>query len=57
MENELRFGTNIESLNRPAWTQYDLHAYRHRHVRPREDNGDCMLRDYFVKSHGLHGRV
>jgi hypothetical protein len=38
-----------ESLNRPAWTQDDLHAYRHKHTRGR------IVRDYYANSKGVNG--
>ena len=37
-----------DSTNRPAWTQDDLHAYKHLR-RP----GHEIVKDYFVKTKGL----
>ena len=36
------------SLQRPSWTQNDLHAYRHRHIGGRVG----IIKDHFVKSKG-----
>lgn len=35
------------SLLRPAWTQDDLHAYRHLHLR------DRVIENHFVKTQGF----
>jgi len=43
--NEI-IGNENESLNRPAWTQYDWYAYNHRHTLKGVD------KDYFIKSCG-----
>jgi hypothetical protein len=44
--------SDSRSLNRPAWTQNDLHAYRHKHVMPKNSSDPAILRDYYVKSNG-----
>ena len=36
------------SLQRPAWTQYDLHAYKHRHFNGRIG----IVKDWFAKRKG-----
>lgn len=36
------------SLQRPAYTQYDLYAYRHRHIGGKTG----IVKDFFVKSKG-----
>lgn len=33
----------LDSINRPAWTQDDLHAYKHLHLF------QAIKRDYFIK--------
>jgi len=38
-----------QSLQRPAWTQADLHAYRHRYIGGKIG----IIENYFVKSKGL----
>ena len=49
ISDNLTFGSR-ESLNRPAWTQYDQHAYRHKHCLR---NGRFVrLENYYVKSKG-----
>ena len=35
------------SLLRPGWTQYDLNAYQHLHLR------DKIVKDHFVKTEGF----
>ncbi len=37
---------NKDSINRPAWIQDDLHAYRHKHL-----NNGRILKDYYVKAY------
>ncbi len=37
---------NNASLERPSWTQYDLEAFKHRHLQKR------ILRNYYVKTRG-----
>jgi len=32
-ENSEKMLSNPESLNRPAWTSDDWHAYKHKHTR------------------------
>ncbi len=42
-----------ESLDRPAWTQNDLHAYRHKHTGRITDTGfgiEYEHKDFFVKN-------
>jgi hypothetical protein len=50
MENErkprIEFGSS-ESLKRPAWTQADLHAYRHKHTQR------GIIENHYVKTKGL----
>lgn len=47
---DLRIDKNDkQSLQRPAWTQDDLHAYRHRHLQGR------VIENYFTKSKGKTG--
>lgn len=38
---------NNECLDRPSWTQYDLNAYRHKHIRNR------TIKDYYIKTKGF----
>lgn len=40
------------SLQRPAWTQYDLYAYRHRHIGGKTG----IIKDFFVKTEGKVGK-
>lgn len=50
---DLRFDKNEGlSLQRPAWIQDDLHAYRHRHFGGRRGT----VRDYFSKRKGAVGK-
>ena len=37
--------TPTQSLDRPAWTQDDLHAYRHKHLRTH------IVPNYYTKYH------
>jgi len=55
MEKEkIVFENNIGSLDRPAWTQNDLHAYRNKYVLSRGSNAPSVLIDFYVKTHGLN---
>ena len=47
LAGSLTFGSS-ESLNRPAWTQYDQHAYRHKH---------CLRNGRFVKIIGYYEKT
>ncbi len=49
LADNLTFGSS-ESLNRPAWTQYDQHAYKHKHCL--RNGRFTKLENYYVKSGG-----
>ena len=50
---ELRIDKNEGlSLQRPSWTQDDLHAYRHRHYGGKIG----IVKDWFAKRKGVVGR-
>jgi len=51
LRDRIQFGHESESLNRPAWTQYDQHAYRHKHTTDKRGRF-LLLRDYYVRSGG-----
>jgi len=36
----------LDDVTRPSWTQYDWHAYRHKHTLRR------IIKDYYVKTKG-----
>jgi hypothetical protein len=43
------------SLERPAWTSDDLHAYNHKHVGAKRVGNEirpAILHDYYIKSEG-----
>jgi len=49
---------NTLSPHRPAWTQDDLHAYKHLHL-PVRHNGKVVApinRDHFVRTQGFASR-
>ena len=49
-DEKIRIHSDERSLDRPAWTQDDLHAYRHKHTLV---NGKrIIIKDYFVQSEG-----
>ena len=56
--NTVDIGQSLASLNRPAWTQYDLLAFNHRHcpARPpkRDDRGVVIpiQLNYYARSWG-----
>lgn len=51
MEQTIQIQDNELSLQRPAWTQYNLHAYRD---RVRTLRGKVFIEeDYFVKTEGM----
>jgi len=41
------FNDEKESLNRPAWTQYDLQSYNHKHIIGR------IIKNFYIKLKGL----
>lgn len=48
----VELGDDSRSLNRPAWTQDDLHAYRHKHLTQRHKGWLSIIKDYYVKTKG-----
>ena len=47
MRKEIQLGGDRKSLDRPAWTSTDLHAYNNKHTF-----GGKILKDYYIKSMG-----
>jgi len=51
---QINLDNNYKSLERPAWTQDNLYAYRNKYCYR---NGKyIIIKDYFVKSKGLAWR-